>query len=74
MKQLEKAILLIIMLSVISCSKTKEPYQLPQNAIELISGKNEKTWKLAKRLNNKIRMNMGDCFLSYRQIFMFKKT
>ena len=53
---------------------TPETYKLPQNAIELICGKEEKVWKLAKRLNNNIRMNMGNCFLSYRQHFRNNMT
>lgn len=54
-----------------SCSKKekKPPYQPPQNAVHLITGDSTKTWKLAKRYNGKTRMNMGDCFLGYRQTF-----
>lgn len=67
--------LLTIILNFTSCkdSKTKS-YKLPLNAIELISGNDEKVWKLAKRLNNNIRMNMGDCFLSYRQFYRTNMT
>ena len=49
-----------------SCDSKKEPYQLPDNAVELLTNNTSKTWKLAKRINNGHRMNMGDCFLSYR--------
>ena len=54
----------------LSCSSAPaEPYALPENAIALIAGSSSKTWKLAKRTNDGNRMNMGDCFLSYRQTF-----
>ena len=46
--------------------KEKPTFQLPDNPEELIAGDSIKTWKLAKRFNNGYRMNMGDCFLSYR--------
>jgi len=48
---------------------TPETYKLPQNAIELICGKEEKVWKLAKRLNNNIRMNMVIVFYPTGNIF-----
>jgi len=51
----------------LSCTESeKPPYDLPANAATLISGEKGKTWKLARRFNNGTRMNMGDCFLSYR--------
>lgn len=60
----------IIALLITSCSKKiKEPYSPPDNLKELIAGDSLKVWKLAKRYNGKTRMNMGDCFLSYRQTF-----
>ncbi|WP_299522293.1 lipocalin family protein [Winogradskyella sp.] len=34
--------------------------------MELLTSNSSKTWKLAKRYNDNYRMNMGDCFLSYR--------
>lgn len=59
--------LLIFSLLILSCDiQKKEIFHLPENATELISGDTIKTWKLAKRFNNGHRMNMGDCFLSYR--------
>ena len=70
-----KLISLLLILSFLSCAKTKkESYTLPKNAIALIAGDSIKTWKIAKRYNNKIRMNMGDCFLSYRQAFRTNMT
>lgn len=60
---------------IISCSELeKPPYEPPTNAVELISGKDGKTWKLARRFNNGTRMNMGDCFLSYRATYRPDKT
>ncbi|MTI29252.1 lipocalin family protein, partial [Xanthovirga aplysinae] len=57
-------------LGTLSCSKAKkEPYKIPENAFSLIAGESGKTWKLARRFNGKTRMNMGDCFLSFRQTF-----
>lgn len=59
----------------LSCTETKrESFKLPTNAVKLIAGDSIKTWKIAKRYNNKIRMNMGDCFLSYRQTFYSNMT
>ena len=60
-------LILIILISVFSCSEDKKtPFELPKNAVHLIAGDSAKTWKLARRFNNNTRMNMGDCFLSYR--------
>jgi len=54
-----------------SCEKTlKTPYQPPSNLKYLIASDSLKTWKIAKRYNGKTRMNMGDCFLKYRQFFL----
>jgi len=61
--------LLFILIFCSSCSEPTPPYVLPINAIELITSNANKTWKLAKRTNNGDRMNMGDCFLSYRQTY-----
>ncbi|MBQ4821064.1 lipocalin family protein [Aquimarina sp. MMG016] len=68
MKQQALHILLVfILISNISCTKAdKDQYRIPENSKELISGITGKTWKIAKRYNNGTRMNMGDCFLSYR--------
>jgi hypothetical protein len=61
-----KPLLLILSILVLSCGGPSEPFQLPENAAVLISGDSVKTWKLAKRFNDGTRMNMGDCFMSYR--------
>ncbi|MEM8893737.1 MAG: hypothetical protein AAGC88_04105 [Bacteroidota bacterium] len=50
-------------------SKTEQPFQLPQNARTLLTADSVKTWKLARRINNSTRMNMGHCFLEYRQTY-----
>ena len=47
-----------------SCNS--KPYELPDNATSLLTNDSIKSWKLAKRTNDGYRMNMGDCFLSYR--------
>jgi len=53
-----------------ACSDgNKEPYQIPENSVELISGTSGKTWKIAKRHNDGTRMNMAGCFLSYRTTY-----
>ena len=72
-----KFFLLILGIALIYCSCSSvqsEPYNLPYNARVLLSGDSVKTWKLAQRYNNRTRMNMGDCFLSYRQTFGFDGT
>lgn len=54
----------------LSCGKKEEhSFQLPENAEFLLASDSAKTWKLAGRFNNKTRMNMGDCFLSYRSTY-----
>ncbi|RMA64801.1 lipocalin family protein [Ulvibacter antarcticus] len=59
--------LLIFSLIILSCNdEEKKVFLVPENAVELISGDTIKTWKIAKRFNDGHRMNMGDCFLSYR--------
>ncbi|MGB3466064.1 MAG: hypothetical protein WBA74_12375 [Cyclobacteriaceae bacterium] len=58
---------LILAVLFLSCGKqTENDYQLQDNAVELIAGTTDQTWKLARRFNNDTRMNMGDCFLHYR--------
>jgi hypothetical protein len=59
----------------VSCAEDKKPpFNLPENAQSLITGDASKTWKLARRTNNNIRMNMGDCFLSYRATYKTDST
>ena len=52
-----------------SCKKDHKPFILPENAQSLLHGDSLKTWKIARRYNNDVRMNMGPCFLNYRQTF-----
>ena len=61
----------ILLLLYFGCSKGKKEviYTLPDNAVEMLAGKESKTWKLAKRTNGGTRVNMGDCTLAYRQTF-----
>lgn len=70
MKALLPSTLIIIFLT--TCSTQKEPeaiYELPANAVELLAGQQSKTWKLAKRTNDKMRVNMNECTLAFRQTF-----
>ncbi len=63
-------LLITITILFTSCgSDVKPPFVLPENTKQLIAGDSSKTWKLARRYNNKTRMNMGDCFLSYRATY-----
>jgi len=65
----------LVFLVLASCEETEiNPYVLPQNAIQLIAGDSTKTWKIARRYNGDTRMNMGRCFLSYRQTFSVNNT
>lgn len=70
-----KKFLLLFLIVFCSCSNPEKPvYDLPVNAFALISADSAKTWKLAQRYNDKIRMNMGVCFLAYRQTFAADST
>jgi hypothetical protein len=63
-------ILGFIFLSVLSCGNPeKEIYRLTENPESLITNDSIKVWKIAKRMNNGYRMNMGYCFLEYRLSF-----
>lgn len=66
-------VLPFFILSLFSCSNLEEKeeviYQLPDSAVTLLAGKGFRTWKLAKRFNGNMRVNMGDCTLAYRQTF-----
>ena len=64
-------LLVVLLLGPMACSspKTDEVFIPAGDPSELIAGAGEKTWKLARRYNGKTRMNMGDCFLSYRQTY-----
>ena len=69
---MKQSILLVItVIIIVSCNSDKKPpFQLPENYTKIIAGDSAKTWKLARRYNNKTRMNMGDCFLSYRATYL----
>ena len=45
------------------------PYEIPENAVSLLTADTSKTWKIARRYNGKARMNMEGCFMLYRQKF-----
>lgn len=68
-----KRLFFLSLLSTIILNACKESspntFELPPNATNLLAGDSVKTWKLAKRFNDGYRMNMGECFLSYRQSF-----
>ena len=65
-----KLLLFILLIFLCACTQMEEDlFVLPDNATALLAGANNKSWKLARRYNGKNRMNMGDCFLSYRQTF-----
>lgn len=63
---------LCLLLFLFNCSteeKEEGIYALPSNAAELLTGKVSKTWKLAKRTNDGMRVNMNNCTLAYRQTY-----
>ena len=68
--------LFLFIVALFSCAEPspEEPYTLPENALTLLSADSTKTWKLARRFNDKTRMNMGDCFLYYRQTYQSDMT
>ncbi|WP_109829395.1 lipocalin family protein [Reichenbachiella versicolor] len=68
-------LLLAVSLFQLACSKTElGTFKLPTNAKFLLTGDSSKTWKLARRFNNKTRINMGDCFLSHRETYKSDMT
>jgi len=73
MKKQPPIILVILILFLFSCNDN-EIYTLPENAEHLIYGESSKSWKIARRYNDDIRMNMGPCFMEYRQTFEQDKT
>ncbi|GAA0873062.1 hypothetical protein GCM10009117_22090 [Gangjinia marincola] len=63
-------IALTLLISLFSCAEEiEEPYRLPKNPEQLLASDSTKTWKIARRFNDKTRMNMGYCFMRYRQEF-----
>ncbi|WP_017732467.1 lipocalin family protein [Nafulsella turpanensis] len=69
MKSLFTSCIILLILTSCSSEKNEVVYTLPENAMEKLAGKESKTWKLAKRTNGGVRVNMGDCTLAYRQTF-----
>lgn len=65
---------LVLIFLFIACNEAHEPYFLPDDAANLIHGDSLKTWKIARRYNDEVRMNMGPCFMAYRQTFKADKT
>ena len=61
--------ILVLALLFASCTQEIKPYKLPTNALSLLHGDSSKTWKIARRYNDEVRMNMGPCFMDYRQTF-----
>ena len=61
----------LMLITAFACSEAEKPppYTIPENAGVLVAGDSGKTWKLARRFNDGTRMNMGDCFLSYRRTY-----
>ena len=68
--------ILMICLLITSCTADKEyvVYRLPANANYFLAGTAGKTWKLARRINNGTRVNMGECTLGYRQTYLTNHT
>ncbi len=62
-----KVLIFLFSLLLLACAeKPKPPFEITLQAPKLIASTEGKTWKLARRINNETRMNMGDCFLHYR--------
>ena len=67
-------ITLVVVLLLACSEEPRPPYQIPKDAKTLLAGSESKSWKLARRFNNKTRMNMGDCFLSHRDTYSSDMT
>ena len=52
-----------------SGNQHKVIYSLPDNGEQLLAGDESKAWKLAKRTNDNMRVNMDECTLGFRQTF-----
>ncbi|MEM6736968.1 MAG: hypothetical protein AAGC64_02335 [Bacteroidota bacterium] len=64
-----------VVIILFGCEKPQEyAFIIPKNAKQMLSGDSSKTWILAKKFNNKTRMNMEGCFLKYSQTFRFNGT
>ncbi|MFV8280673.1 lipocalin family protein [Christiangramia marina] len=66
---MKNAILVLMMIVLVLSCQEEQVYSLPEDAESLLTGGETKTWKLARRMNNNVRMNMGPCFMEYRQNF-----
>ena len=71
---MKNAILVLMMMVLLLSCQEDQVYELPKNTAILLAGDDAKTWKLARRSNNNVRMNMGPCFLNYRQSFSVDNT
>ncbi len=60
----------VIVISACGSENEYKIYNLPDQAATFLSGETGKTWKLAKRVNNGTRVNMGECTIGYRQTFL----
>ncbi|MFA0964015.1 hypothetical protein AB9P05_19565 [Roseivirga sp. BDSF3-8] len=77
MKYILRHIVSVVFLaSLMQCTEkpATNPFTLPENAGHLVAGDSAMTWKLARRFNGDTRMNMGDCFLSYRITYRADNT
>ena len=64
------SILFLFVFILSACIETEEPpYPLPQNAVNMLSGDESKTWKLVKRFSNKTQIELDNCYKSYKQTF-----
>lgn len=67
-----RVLVVFLLVVLLACeSEPEKPFDLPGDSKSLLAGDSVKTWKIARRFNNGTRMNMGDCFLAYRQTFSF---
>lgn len=66
---------MLVFLGAIGCSSPESgPFTPPANSSKLLTGDSTRSWKLARRFNNRTRMNMNHCFLSFRQVLNANKT
>lgn len=61
--------ILLLLPFLVACGETNEPFVMPDSAHFLLTTDSSKTWKIARRFNDHVRMNMGTCFLNYRQTY-----
>lgn len=64
-----------LILLLLGCGSRKESvFGIPEMGTLWLAGDSVQTWKIAQRINGGTRMNMGDCFLSYRLRYFAKGT